>query len=304
MIPTDILQWGAAVILALQSLSNPALDTLVRAFNFLGTEEFYMIALGAFFWCIHKQVALALVPTFLLADYASRVLKALTNVPRPYDFNSSIRNMDPQLDTSFPSAAVQGSTGFWGYLAARFNKAWLWALAVVAVALVGFSRMYLGVHYPTDVLGGIFFGALVVVILLRVDFYALARRLYSPWGLAITAVPLILVIGYLNTYTATTMGMLLGFVIGVAFEEKFFPFQTQGQLWQQVAKIVLGFFIVLALRFGLKAIFPGTDAFQFVRYAILGVATSAGAPWLFIQMQLAAREQPTKTEAAPAPVTP
>ncbi|MGB8644206.1 MAG: hypothetical protein WCF84_03150 [Anaerolineae bacterium] len=52
----------------------------------------------------------------------------------------------------------------------------------------------------------------------------------------------------------------------------------------------MGIAIVLGLRFGLKAIFPIMDVFDMLRYAIIGVWISLGAPWLFMTLHLASAE--------------
>ncbi len=305
MFPPDILTWGIAVILAIQSFASPTLDAAIRAVNILGTEDFYIVALGLLFWCLNRRTAIALVPIFLLADYSARVLKDLTAVPRPYDLDPRIRNLDPQTDLSFPSAAVTDVSAFWLFFAAYFRRAWLWVLAGAAIGLIALARMYLGVHYPTDVAGGALLGGLAVLLFLRVDFRRLALSTLSRgWPALLLVVPPLLAAAHPTDETATDMGVLMGLILAVAVEERYFPFSTNGPLWKQAAKIILGLGVALALRLGLKPVLPDEVGPTFVRYAIIGLWVGAAAPWLFIRLRWAEREKPVLREPAQMPHAP
>ena len=106
---------------------------------------------------ISKIMAAALIMDLLICNVAVKNLVART---RPYDVNTSVQLLVAKLhDYSFPSGHTAASfasvTAL--YLAGERK---LWKPALVLACLIAVSRLYLYVHYPTDVLGGMVFGIL------------------------------------------------------------------------------------------------------------------------------------------------
>lgn len=110
-------------------------------------------------WSVVVFIAVAAVGANLLSD----VLKALVERPRPV----GVAAIDPPGSFAFPSGHTTSSTVAYGALAYLFGSVvrhWglrvsIWTLALLVALLVGFSRAYLGVHWPTDVVGGHLLGA-------------------------------------------------------------------------------------------------------------------------------------------------
>ena len=100
-------------------------------------------------------------------------------------------------------------------------------------------------------------------------------------------VPLALFALHATNDTAKSIGVLLGFYAGLPIEEKFIRFDARTAWWKQIIKFVLGLAVLLAFRFGLKAIFPELAVFDLLRYAAMGVWASLGAPWVFVKARLA-----------------
>jgi membrane-associated phospholipid phosphatase len=289
----DLLQLQIPFILWLQSL-NPALDALVNAVNFLQTEEFFLVALPIVWWCVNKRIGASLAILFLSSDFLVRYLKSVTGMPRPYQFDPRVRILDPQTDSAFPSAGALDTTLFWGYLALQLRRRALWAWAVVAIILVALARVYLGAHFPTDVIAGLLFGAVILAIVgggSVIERIAAAPRV-AQW-LAALAWPLVLAVALLSPETAIPLGALLGFNIGLLIETRFVRFDPRGAWWRQIAKIVIGLAVGLGLRLALKPLLPSGDLFAFVRYAVIGLWMGAGAPWVFVMAKLAGKEQPS-----------
>lgn len=301
---TGLNEWGIAFILWVQSL-NPGLDPVFLRVNFLQTEEFFLIALPIVWWCVNKRVGAALAILFLSCDYLVRLVKIATGATRPYDLEPRIRNLDPQPDRSFPSAGMMDTTIFWAYLATQFRNRVLWAAAAVAMALIALTRVYLGVHYPIDVLASFVIGAIVLALFVRtriVERVALSPRA-ALWVLAI-GYPLVLALIQLNAQTAVTVGAMLGFNIGLLLEMQWVRFEPRAIWWKQAVKIALGLAVGLGLRLALKPLLPAGDVFTFVRYALIGLWFGVGAPWLFVLTRLAASSTDTPSRAQPKAVVP
>jgi undecaprenyl-diphosphatase len=138
------------------------------------------IALAAFFaWRGHREWLLALVLAVPVGMLLNSVLKLVFARARPH-FDDPIVTLNTY---SFPSGHVAGSTLFYGILAAFLithsrsgaQRVAIVSAAVLLVALVAFSRMYLGAHYFSDVIGA-FAESVAWLALCLTGVYVLARR--------------------------------------------------------------------------------------------------------------------------------
>ena len=289
----DLLHLQIGLTLWLQSIS-PALDPIFQGINLLQTQEFYLLALPIVWWCIDKRIGSSLVILFLSSDYIVRVLKGLTSVPRPYQLDPRVRSLDPQPDASFPSAGTMTAVILWGYLATQFRRRVLWVWAVAAIMLVALARVYLGAHYPTDVIASILIGATILALVLGSN---LAQTIATAphagqWFMAIVW-PVALAFIYLNGETAVTLGAMLGFGVGVLLEDRFVHFDPHGTAWKQLLKLALGLVVGLGLRFAIKPLLPLGNVSDIARYAVIGLWLGAGAPGTFVLMRLAKQRERT-----------
>lgn len=147
----------------IQTLRNPILDKIMLCFTALGNGGIIWLLLVLVLICIPKtrkigvMVMLALVLDVLLC---SGLLKHLFGRIRPCDVNTSIKLLIPRpTDYSFPSGHT--SVSFSVVSAFYFVKEKkLFIPSLLMAIMISFSRMYLYVHYPTDILGGIILGIL------------------------------------------------------------------------------------------------------------------------------------------------
>jgi undecaprenyl-diphosphatase len=121
-----------------------------------------------------------------LADWSSMGLKSLINRPRP-----PLRYPEPKTlvplphDASFPSG--HAATSFAAATMLLFAFPRLAPLLYVLAAAVAFSRVYVGVHYPLDVIGGAALGALIAIALRALMTRVARRRSTGPTGRTIKA---------------------------------------------------------------------------------------------------------------------
>lgn len=127
----------------------------------LGNGGWFWIVLGLGFLCFKRTrktgitLLIALVIGALITNVA---LKNLVARVRPYDYTEAIRSLlPPQSDFSFPSGHTCASFAAAFVCLKRLPRAW--GVAAMGLAgLIAFSRLYLGVHFPTDILGGLVIG--------------------------------------------------------------------------------------------------------------------------------------------------
>ena len=153
-IELKILDW-------FQTLHTPVLDKFMTSVTKLGNAGIFWIILTVLFLLIPKMrktgvvIAAALIIDLLLCNV---LLKNLVARTRPYDVNTGIQLLVAKLrDYSFPSGHTAAS--FASAAALNFTgEKKLWKPALVLACLIAVSRLYLYVHYPTDVLGGVVIG--------------------------------------------------------------------------------------------------------------------------------------------------
>ncbi len=150
----NILDW-------FQTLHTPVLDKFMTSVTKLGNAGIFWIILTVLFLLIPKMrktgavMAAALIIDLLLCNV---LLKNLVARTRPYDVNTGIQLLVAKLhDYSFPSGHTAASFASVAALYFAGEKK-LWKPTLVLACLIAVSRLYLYVHYPTDVLGGVVIG--------------------------------------------------------------------------------------------------------------------------------------------------
>jgi len=290
----SLIPWGTEVILWAQSFGNPFLDRLFTAATFLGEKEFYLAFLPLIYWCFHKRTGVRLAYVFLLSTYLNLFVKDLFGIPRPDD--PRIRLLRHETTPSFPSGHAQGAVVTWGYLAAQWRNRVLWAIAIVLILLNSVSRVYLGVHFPQDLVGGIAIG---VLYLLGFNWItgqwsgALAKLpLAAKAGLALLF-PAALLVVHPTQDTAITMGALSGMGLGFLLEDKFVRFSTNGSWRRRMLRFCIGLVLIGIVYVGLEAVFPTQVALPLalalraVRYGLVGLVGTFLVPWVFVRIALA-----------------
>ena len=173
--------WDAPIIQAIHQFSNPWLDplmSLVTQTGEAGAIVIVVIMAAWFIWKNRRMDALSVVASFGGAAALNTLLKLIFARPRPALFPPLVL----ENDFSFPSGHVTASVAVYGFLAVLLwrSKHRLWALVAGAwVLLVTVSRIYLGVHYPSDTLAALAFASLWLMMVFAVHD-RVARRAAAP----------------------------------------------------------------------------------------------------------------------------
>lgn len=153
-----------AILLFVQdNIRTPALTAVMRLFSLLGDMGIMWIALGlallAFARTRRRGAAMlgALAAEYVICDL---VIKKLVLRPRPYLVIAPLELLvAPESSTSFPSGHSASSFVCAYMLARMFGRKGTWAY--LPAALIALSRIYVGVHYPSDVVTGVLLGTLI-----------------------------------------------------------------------------------------------------------------------------------------------
>lgn len=159
-------------------IRTPILDTVMCVITKMGNAGMIWILLGVILLIIPKTrqtgviLMLALCVDVVLCN---GILKNLVGRIRPCDVNTSIQLLVPRpQDYSFPSGHTAASfAAVMALYLAGENK--MWKPALMLAVLIAFSRLYLYVHYPTDILGGIITGCIAAYIGYRFEESVLLR---------------------------------------------------------------------------------------------------------------------------------
>jgi membrane-associated phospholipid phosphatase len=315
-----IIQFGIRLIQALQTLS-PALDIPMKFFTFLGTIEFYLVIIPLLYWVVDSRLGMRVLFVLISTDFLGSSFKQLLHQPRPY-WVGDVKPLAIETSYGIPSTHSSNSLSVWGIIASHYKRGWLWAVAGALVFLISLSRLYLGVHFPQDVLGGWLIGAFVLYLFIRLESQVLPwlkglstlAQVGIGFGVSILMALFGLLVGLLIASSPdpvewarfaaqarsperyfTLAGAFFGAVAGYALKLRFAHFQTGGSPAQQLGRYFLGIAGVLLIYLGLDVLFALLAAdetaagyiLRYIRYAIVTLWMAFGAPWVFLKLKLA-----------------
>ena len=319
-----LISFGIEWIVRFQAMGE-WLVAPMEFFSFLGSEDFFLFILPFVYWCVDAGLGIRVGMILLTSQVVSDVFKMALHQPRPYWASSRVTGYASEVGFGIPSGHAHKPLAIFGMIAAHYKRAWVWILALVVVFLIGLSRMYLGVHFPHDILFGWFLGGVMLWVFIKYwDPVAARLKQMSLGGQAAMAFLISLGLIALNALvvflsrdfvmpadwianatrnggeapnpfliegSVSAMGTFFGFCAGFAWDRSRGGFSAAGPLGKRVFRYIVGFLGVAILYFGLKAIFPaGEDmlafVFRYIRYAMVGMWISAGAPWVFSKLQI------------------
>lgn len=284
----------------LEGLRMPVLNELMLGITMLGEETAFLALALVFFWCVDKKRGYLLMSVGFLGIMANQFLKLWFRIPRPWVLDKNFTILEQAREAasgySFPSGHTTTAFATFGSIAVSERKRWVSVAAVLLAVLVGFSRMYIGVHTPADVFVGALTslvliaalqgpvlsgsekgmkGILVAMLAASVGLLLFVERYTFPENVDVHN----LESGVKNAYTM--IGSLTGVALVYLLDVEYLDFNTSAVWWAQILKAVLGLCLVLlvkeVLREPLDAMFAGHMAARAVRYFLIVVV--AGALW-------------------------
>jgi len=324
MLPADnfsilpgIYRWGIEVIRVIQRIENPTLTALIKFITALGTANFYLPCLLFIFWWIDEKRGLRLGMLIIISAWINSFMKDLLKQPRPYNIEPSL-GLAAEDSYGAPSGHAQMSLTFWIFIAAwisgkpRRKRFLVWAAVIFFILLIGFTRLYLGVHFPTDLFAGWILGGIILALWFLGGPFA--EKLLGSAGTRIKNILVAVIALVMNgayPKDRSLPALFLGFCIGYTLMKAYFPFSARGEIKGKkpgiavmIFRCLIGFLGMGIIYGALRLILPGEGSLfsnisawgpassfhelgRFIRYGLLGLWASAGAPRLFQRIGLA-----------------
>lgn len=215
------LFWGTNLIVRLQEVFSPSWYWLFELFSYLGDTQGVLLLTALVFWISGRRLAYSLIGIIVFSMTIDLLIGSLIGLPRPED--PQIIVWKDEFTSSFPSGHTALATSMWGMLA---TLNWMPKIVTaIAVAGVMLARIYFGVHYLGDVIGGVLIGAVLVVTYLQVlptlnDFFdGRSFKFFQFWGgLILAGVVVVIPFAGDSARVWHVMGTVAGFVVASLIE--------------------------------------------------------------------------------------
>ena len=310
---STVLRWGLDCVRLIQTWSSPPLTVFMTIISGLGSAYVYVILIPFIFWCVDGKKGLRLGIITLVSVWLNIFLKVILDQPRPFfeGFDPAVGMIAERMG-GLPSGHAQNSLVMWFVIASWGKKKRFFGLAAFFCLLVGLSRVYLGVHFPTDVFGGWVVGGILLCI-----YFLAGERIEAALAtprtamLACAALAFVMILYRQSAELLMPAGLLLGLGTGCFLDKRYIGFNASCGDRKGAAK-----YLTLAVRFALGItglavlytatgkILPGLHTlgnfaldnfrlFVFLRFALIALWISSGAPWLFRFLRLSTKEEST-----------
>ncbi len=271
-----------SILMFFQDLSTPVLDIIMNAITFAGEQLIFIAVITYIIWNVSKKGGYILTYTLMSSSALNGILKLIVHSPRPFQVIEGIegKRLATAEGYAFPSGHTQGATTFYTSLALSLKRRSFMVIAIILSLIVGISRLYLGVHWPIDVIGGFTLGLLFTLIM----YQLLPKILEDPQKRQ-----------RLNLYTAGLSGLVLivlvplasgdsihneqyhsliklfsimgGFTIGSYLEEKMVGYSVEASRLVKLLRFFLGLIGAVAIMYGGKYLLPDHEISTVIRYA-------------------------------------
>jgi len=297
-----MLEFEINIINKLQSSLTPFFEKLFEIVTYFGGQEVLIVVILFIYFVYSKKAGQRIAFTVFGSLLLNNSLKGVINRTRPFDNPKAEYQLDSAITDhatgqSFPSGHSQNSAVSYTSIGILFKKKEIWVIVALLIAIIGLSRVVLGVHYPTDVIAGITLGISFAVVGMHIhqkveeDFqkqmmlYGIVAIIFLPFIFIFWRKEFTDIEKYKDFYTG--YAFYIGYVISVWLERKYVNFNCKNFLIIRVIRSILALVIVVVILFGLKAILNDENILMdMLRYFMLsfvglGVYPIITKKWLF-----------------------
>lgn len=282
----------------LSQCRTPALDILFQGITLFAQEALVISIICWLYWCKNKKLAYTLGFAYFSSGLLVQGLKITFRIPRPWVLDPSFQPVASAIPAatgySFPSGHTQSGTALFSSLCFSVKNRLLKGICIFLVLGIGFSRLYLGVHTPKDVLVSMILTFIISYIIWKKQDYFSGEQAHLKIISLLAGLICIALLVYacnLQFYKIIppeeaedcikACGAGLGFSLGYYLEKRFIRFQTNASLRTNIFRFVIGMIVTLGLQQGLKPVLGTSSGADFVRYFIVVFWIIAIYPILF-----------------------
>ncbi len=250
----SVLNW-------LESLRTPLLDMLMETITFLGEDTILIVLVSTIYFMFQKESAYRICFVTVCSLGLNGIVKNFCKIPRPFS-TGKVTCVRPETATgySFPSGHTQSFATWTTAVAKILQKPWVWWTVLIVSALMGFSRMYLGAHYPSDVVVGLllgisvgFFGSMLYETLKN------PNKLFVWVFLGMVAFALLFLIApdphYADYFKC--VGLMGGLTVSSLLDTHYGAMTYEVPFYKKLIRVVVALILALLLKEGTKLIaFP------------------------------------------------
>ncbi|MCZ7401037.1 MAG: phosphatase PAP2 family protein [Candidatus Methanoperedens sp.] len=270
-------------------VGTPILDLFFKVLTNLGSEPVYIFIASLIFWCYDSKMGIRALYVILFSAYLALLAKPLFSMSRPPEYLHKVT----ENGFGFPSGHALVSSGFWGYMGLRLKNSRIIIAGSIAVFLVSLSRIYLGVHYPGDVAGGIVFGLIVAYVFYKgetgiTSLFEKQDRT-TKYLIALFLPILLVLIASLQeglVKEQIELGLVMASVgVGYLLEEEKIRFQDTKNKKQLIKRALVGIVIlgtIFMVSGILSLIYP---VVTYIMYLLLGFSSVYVVPLVFTKLE-------------------
>ncbi len=213
------------LIKAFQQIRNPVIDGFFKFIGLIDTPSFFFILILVVWIGYHWKMGLRLTYIMVLSGLVNYALKQLFELPRPFHLDPTVGVIQVS-GYGFPSGAAQSAILLPGILLYYFRNKWSWIVAINFAFWVSLSRIYLGVHFFNDILGGWVIG--ISLLLFFIYILPIAEKYFTTLNsvtlLGVSLLPpLILLYFFRASFVIQLCSVAMGVGVGL-FILRWYPF--------------------------------------------------------------------------------